>query len=115
MSLILKKRKKRQSMYDPFEADIKKWCDAGIPVIKMIERLGPGYTKSSLAAYIRSHRLRTKQAVFDARNKCDKCEHCHVYLDTRGNYHRICAQSWREIHAFVKHRPEWCEKEVRVG
>ncbi len=108
-----KRRRASASIFDPFRKEIETWCNQGMPVNAMVEILGEGYTVSGLYSYIHTHKLRSApwKDVFDARNQCDKCEHCHVYINTNNKKGRICSKSWRVIQPCVRHSPVWCEKE----
>ena len=99
-------------MYDPFIAEITIWCNSGVPVKEMVERLGEGYTMQGIYQYIKTKGLRSsKRITYEARNKCNDCEYCREYINTNNTKGRICTKSWRSIQPLVKYRPEWCEKE----
>jgi len=101
-----------KSMFDPYEDQIKEWCDQGLTITQMVEELGGYYVPASLYNFIRSRKLRTKPTV-EYRNKCDECEYCKIVKDVRGQYAtacRLCMKSWRMINPSVVHCPRWCEK-----
>lgn len=98
-------------MYDPFIADITVWCNAGVTVKEMAERLGEGYTIQGIYQFIKTKGLRSsKRVTYEARNKCNNCEYCREYINTNNTKGRICTKSWRSIQPLVIYRPEWCEK-----
>jgi len=108
--------RKRRSKFDPYEEQITKWCQAGMPVKEMADRLfeetGEIFDEPAIHSYIFRHRLRERPwvDVYEARNQCNECEHCHKYINTNNTEGRICSLYWRVIQNGVRHSPFWCEK-----
>lgn len=102
----------RVSVYDPFRDEIETWCNAGMPVKEIANRLGPGYSMQGVYAFIRSRKLRrSKEIVINARHKCSECEYCHDFKTVNNTDGRICAKSWKAIQPLVRYCPGWCERE----
>lgn len=106
----------RRSKFDPFREKIAKWCGEGVPVHVMADQLfeidEELSDEQAIYAYIRRHNLRTRPwtDVYESRNQCDSCEHCHIYTNTNNSEGRICCLSWKTIQNNVIHSPTWCEK-----
>lgn len=106
----------RRSKFDPYKEQIRTWCLEGKPVREMADKLmeiDEGLSdEQAIHTYIRRHSLRNRpwQDVYDARNKCDECDHCHIYTNTNNTEGRICCLSWKTIQPNVFYSPKWCEK-----
>jgi len=105
----------RESMFDPFKDQIRKWCEAGVPVKEQAQLLGEGYNRQSLYSYIHTRNLWDDpySTIYDNRNHCSECEYCHRFKNNMGRYtkaDRICSLSWQVINWDVKCCPIWCEK-----
>lgn len=109
----MKKHRNRSSIYDPFRDNIQLWCAEGRSVREMAEILGDGYEEQGIYHYIRVKKLRKNpwNDVYEARNKCEECEHCQRYINTNNREGRLCKLSWHTIQNGVTYCPTWCEKE----
>ena len=108
----MKKKRVRGSMFDPFKDQIAIWCQQGMTVRKMCEKLGGYYNIATLDNFIVKHNLRTKPTV-QYRPKCDECEYCKSVKNIMGTYdksNRLCTKTWRMIQVSVTYSPTWCEK-----
>ena len=116
----VKTRKKRvkNSLFDPFRSEIEKCCDEGMTTREVFEKLFPaGYSYAGLLSYIKRNNVRggAWRREIEARRVCDKCEYCKQFKNSLGNVNvaenRICTKSWRIINGSVRHCPRWCEYE----
>lgn len=117
-----KESKKRvyTSMFDPFRADIERWCDEGLTIKEVYEKLPDGYSFQGFYSYLRTKRIveRAWRKALEARRACDSCEYCKRFKTSRGEMagSRICTLSWRILSTDVKICPRWCEyREKEVG